>query len=111
MQHRTGLYDKIRNINTPEDIQNWIAERKKKYPTKENIEKQKAKEKECFDRGEKLQDDKSRFNNNRGNGGNNRGNNTRGGGRGRGNNRGGNYIPKNILSFYGTKSSMASHRW
>lgn len=29
MQHRTGLYHKIKNLSTPEDIANWINERKR----------------------------------------------------------------------------------
>lgn len=38
MQHRTGLYERMKNVSTPEDIQKWIEERKRKYPTKVNIE-------------------------------------------------------------------------
>ena len=29
MQHSTGLYHKIKNISTPEEIQKWIMERKR----------------------------------------------------------------------------------
>ncbi|CAK9809854.1 FMR1-interacting protein NUFIP1 [Anthophora quadrimaculata] len=52
MQHNSGLYQKIRNISTPEDIEKWITERKKKYPTKANIELRKAEEQEKVQRGE-----------------------------------------------------------
>lgn len=62
MQHSTGLFNRIKNLETPEDVANWISERKKKYPSKENIEKQNAAKKECLDRGEKLRDQKSKFN-------------------------------------------------
>lgn len=65
MQHSTGLFNRIKNLETPEDIASWINERKKKYPSKENIEKQNAVKKECLNRGEKLRDQKSRFNNRR----------------------------------------------
>jgi len=29
MQHRTGLYQRMKNLSTPEDIEKWIMERKK----------------------------------------------------------------------------------
>ena len=54
MQHSTGLYKKIANLNNPEDIQKWREERKKKYPTKSNIEKKAAECKEKILRGEKM---------------------------------------------------------
>lgn len=63
MQHSTGLYNKIKNLETPDDIAKWIKERKKNYPSKENIEKLKVQQKERTDRGEKLREPKSRFNN------------------------------------------------
>ncbi|KOC66167.1 Nuclear fragile X mental retardation-interacting protein 1 [Habropoda laboriosa] len=52
MQHNSGLYHKIKNISTPEDIEKWIMERKKRYPTKANIELRKAEELEKVQRGE-----------------------------------------------------------
>lgn len=54
MQHSSGLYKKIANLNNPEDIQKWREERKKKYPTKANIEKKEAENKEKIERGEKM---------------------------------------------------------
>lgn len=29
MQHNTGLYHKIKNVSTPEEIEKWIMERKR----------------------------------------------------------------------------------
>ncbi|KAK1121844.1 hypothetical protein K0M31_010154 [Melipona bicolor] len=52
MQHSTGLYHKIKNVSTPEEIKKWIMERKRKYPTKNNIELRKAEEMEKIQRGE-----------------------------------------------------------
>ncbi|KAG7204792.1 hypothetical protein KM043_005199 [Ampulex compressa] len=52
MQHSSGLYQRMKNLSTPEDIQKWIMERKKRYPTKANIALQKAAESEKLQRGE-----------------------------------------------------------
>ncbi|XP_076249508.1 FMR1-interacting protein NUFIP1 [Calliopsis andreniformis] len=54
MQHSTGLYHRIKNVSTPEDIEKWIMERKKRYPTKTNIELRKAEEMEKVQRGEVI---------------------------------------------------------
>lgn len=54
MQHSTGLYKKIPKLDNPEEIQKWREERKKKYPTRINIEKKAAEIKEKFERGEKM---------------------------------------------------------
>ncbi|CAH2066782.1 unnamed protein product, partial [Iphiclides podalirius] len=54
MQHSTGLYKKIANLNNPEDIQKWREERKRRYPTKENIEKKAVEIAEKLERGEKM---------------------------------------------------------
>lgn len=61
MQHYSGLYDKIRNLNTPEDIGKWIADRKRKYPSKENVEKRYKQQEEMLKRGERLKKNCSRF--------------------------------------------------
>lgn len=61
MQHSTGLYDKIRNISTPEDIARWIEERKRKFATRENIEKSKQQQEEMIKRGERLQKNNKSF--------------------------------------------------
>ncbi|XP_017773180.1 PREDICTED: uncharacterized protein LOC108560232 [Nicrophorus vespilloides] len=61
LQHSSGLYDKIRNVSTPEDIEKWIAERKKRFPSKENIEQRYKKQEEMLKRGERILDKKKRF--------------------------------------------------
>ncbi|KAI4477715.1 hypothetical protein M0804_012543 [Polistes exclamans] len=52
MQHRTGLYERMKNVSTPEDIQKWIEERKRKYPTKVNIEEKHKMDIKKIERGE-----------------------------------------------------------
>ncbi|XP_076621116.1 FMR1-interacting protein NUFIP1 [Colletes latitarsis] len=52
MQHSSGLYHKIKNVSTPEDIEKWLMERKKRYPTKANIDIRKAEAVEKIQRGE-----------------------------------------------------------
>ncbi|XP_028159263.1 nuclear fragile X mental retardation-interacting protein 1 [Ostrinia furnacalis] len=54
MQHSTGLYNKIAKLNNPEEIQKWREERKRKYPTKDNIEKKSAEIKAKIERGERM---------------------------------------------------------
>lgn len=61
MQHVTGLYYRIAKTDTPEDIAKWLAERKKRYPTKENIGKRQLEQEEMFKRGERIQKSKDRF--------------------------------------------------
>lgn len=61
-QHETGLYDKLKKLDTPEDIMKWREERKRKYPTQANIDlKQRAKVARK-ERGEKLEEPKGKFN-------------------------------------------------
>ncbi|XP_030746795.1 uncharacterized protein LOC115875466 [Sitophilus oryzae] len=61
MQHSTGLYEKIRNISTPEDIAKWIEERKKKYPSKENIEQRYKEQEERLKKGVRIPKKNNRF--------------------------------------------------
>ncbi|XP_037052282.1 nuclear fragile X mental retardation-interacting protein 1 [Bradysia coprophila] len=61
MQHSTGLYERLKNLDTPEDIQKWREERRKRYPTKENVELRQQMQEERNKRGEKLNDSKARF--------------------------------------------------
>ncbi|KAL3282865.1 hypothetical protein HHI36_006025 [Cryptolaemus montrouzieri] len=61
MQHSTGLYDKIRNLNTPEDIARWLEERKARYPSRENVEKRYLKQEELLKRGVKIGERNNRF--------------------------------------------------
>ncbi|XP_076302471.1 FMR1-interacting protein NUFIP1 [Lasioglossum baleicum] len=56
MQHNSGLYHKIKNVSSPEDIEKWIKERKKRYPTKANVELRKAEEMEKSQRGEIIKE-------------------------------------------------------
>lgn len=65
MQHSSGLYDKIRNISTPEDVAKWIEQRKKRYPSKENVELRYKRQEEMVKRGELLGHNKKRFDRNR----------------------------------------------
>ncbi|CAF1092271.1 unnamed protein product [Didymodactylos carnosus] len=37
--HETGLWDRVGNVNTAEDIARYILERRKNYPTSENVNK------------------------------------------------------------------------
>lgn len=50
MQHRTGLYERMKDLS--EDLEKWIMERRKRYPTKANIDLRKAEELEKLQRGE-----------------------------------------------------------
>lgn len=61
MQHVTGLYYRIAKTDNPEDIAKWVAERKKRYPTKENIEIRQLQQEEMMKRGERIQKSKNRF--------------------------------------------------
>lgn len=54
MQHSSGLYHKIAKLNNPDEIKKWIEERKKRYPTKLNIDKKNAAVQEKIERGEKM---------------------------------------------------------
>ncbi|CAF4759267.1 unnamed protein product [Pieris macdunnoughi] len=54
MQHSTGLYKKIAKLNNPEEIEKWREERRKKYPTKCNIDKKNLELQEKIERGEKM---------------------------------------------------------
>lgn len=65
MQHSSGFFEKIKNLNTPEEIDKWRAERRKKYPTKENVELRQKVQEEKMKRGERLENPKNRFGNNR----------------------------------------------
>ncbi|KAL1490633.1 hypothetical protein ABEB36_013294 [Hypothenemus hampei] len=61
MQHSTGIYDRIRKLDKPEDILKWIAERKKNYPSKENVEKRYKVQEELLKKGVRLEKNKNRF--------------------------------------------------
>lgn len=61
MQHATGLYDKIRNLNTPEDIAKWVEERKRRYPNRENILKRQEQQEEKLKCGMRIKKNENRF--------------------------------------------------
>ncbi|XP_050457229.1 FMR1-interacting protein NUFIP1 isoform X1 [Cataglyphis hispanica] len=52
MQHRTGLYQRMKDLSIPENLEKWLMERKKRYPTEANINLRKAEELEKLQRGE-----------------------------------------------------------
>lgn len=59
--HSSGLFDKFKKLNTPEEIATWREERRRRYPTVANVLlKQKALEQKQK-RGERLEVNKSRF--------------------------------------------------
>lgn len=65
MQHATGLYDKIRNLNTPEDIAKWVEERKRRYPNRENILKRQEQQEEKLKCGMRIKKNENRFGKNK----------------------------------------------
>ncbi|XKL68001.1 hypothetical protein PGB90_003492 [Kerria lacca] len=52
MQHRSGLFSRIVKGNSPGEIEKWISERKKQYPTKNKIKEKEDQKKEMNERGE-----------------------------------------------------------
>lgn len=61
MQHSSGLYDKIRNIESPEDIAAWIEQRKKRFPSKENIVKRQLQQEELLKKGLRIRKNDNKF--------------------------------------------------
>lgn len=61
MQHSSGLYDQIRNISTPDDIEKWREQRRRNYPSKVNIELRYKQQAEMLKRGERIGPNKDRF--------------------------------------------------
>lgn len=55
MQHKSGLAKKIWSVESQDDIEKWIEDRRQKFPTTVNIEKKKAILEEKKSRGEVLQ--------------------------------------------------------
>lgn len=56
LQHNSGMAKKIWSLESMEDIQRWIEERKKNFPTAANIEKKKAILAERIARGEVIEE-------------------------------------------------------
>lgn len=61
MQHQSGLFQQIIKVESNEDIEKWREERRKRYPTKTNIEARQMAQEERLKRGERIQDPKHRF--------------------------------------------------
>ncbi|KFM57804.1 Nuclear fragile X mental retardation-interacting protein 1, partial [Stegodyphus mimosarum] len=55
MQHDTGYADVINKLQDSEEIKKWREERRKRFPTAENIKKRKAEQSEKEARGEVLE--------------------------------------------------------
>lgn len=96
MQHETGLAAQIMRLNTPEEIEKWREERKRKFPTAANMARRQEELEEKKLRGEVLSVSNDRFNRKRSNA---RG---RGRGRGRGGSRGDTRKPRSVEHPSGT---------
>ncbi|KAL8574489.1 hypothetical protein ACOMHN_060159 [Nucella lapillus] len=53
-QHRTGVAKKIWSMDTAEDIKKWIADRKRNYPSEENLARKEKERAEKTARGELI---------------------------------------------------------
>lgn len=62
-KHQCVLFQRIAKIETDEDIEKWREERRKRYPTKANIEMRRLAQEERFKRGERIQEPNHRFGN------------------------------------------------
>lgn len=62
-QHQTGLFQRIGKVETDEDIEKWREERRKRYPTRANIEARQLAQEERLKRGERISEPKNRFGN------------------------------------------------
>ncbi|XP_055299487.1 FMR1-interacting protein NUFIP1 [Sitodiplosis mosellana] len=60
-QHQSGLFQRIGRIESEEDIEKWREERRKRYPTKANIEARRLAQEERLKRGERIQEPNHRF--------------------------------------------------
>lgn len=60
-QHNSGLYERIRNLTTPEEIERWREERRRKYPSAQNVELRQQIQAAKQQRGERLEPANSRF--------------------------------------------------
>ncbi|KAH9514803.1 hypothetical protein Btru_023676 [Bulinus truncatus] len=69
MQHKGGLAKKVWGLESDDDVSKWREERKKNFPTLENIERKKTDDAEKLARGERIQiKDFSKFGKDRGRG-------------------------------------------
>lgn len=60
-QHNSGLFQRIGKIETDEDIEKWREERRKRYPTKANIEARQLAQEQRLKRGERIAEPNDRF--------------------------------------------------
>lgn len=61
-QHSTGVYDRIKNLTSPEEIERWREERRRRYPSKQNVALRQQIQEVRQQRGERLaQESKARF--------------------------------------------------
>ncbi|XP_053692486.1 FMR1-interacting protein NUFIP1 [Sabethes cyaneus] len=51
----------VQSKQSPEEIASWREERRKRFPTKENIERRRQAQQERFKRGERIEENKNRF--------------------------------------------------
>ncbi|GAB0098386.1 hypothetical protein DMENIID0001_141100 [Sergentomyia squamirostris] len=61
MQHNTGLFSKLQNLETDEEIAKWREERRRNYPTVKNVELRRKAQEEKIKRGERIPERKGRF--------------------------------------------------
>ncbi|XP_039278549.1 nuclear fragile X mental retardation-interacting protein 1 [Nilaparvata lugens] len=59
LQHKTGLFKRL--ALEPADVQKWIEERKRRFPTKKNVQENKERLEEMEKRGERLHKENGRF--------------------------------------------------
>lgn len=62
-QHPSGLFKRVGRVETDEDIEKWREERRKRYPTKANIEARQLAQEERLKRGERINEPNNRFGN------------------------------------------------
>lgn len=60
-QHNSGLFQRIGTIETEEDIEKWREERRKRYPTRANIEARQLAQEQRMKRGERIVEPINRF--------------------------------------------------
>lgn len=60
-QHNSGLFQRIATIETEEDIEKWREERRKRYPTRANIEARQLAHEQRMKRGERIVEPNKRF--------------------------------------------------
>lgn len=58
---KTNSLVKIQDLTTPEQVEKWREERRKRYPTSANVSLRQQAQEARFQRGEKLQDRQQRF--------------------------------------------------